>query len=91
MSKQILVFNHDTNPAVDRPSFFVTRAEAQRRVSANYAVFVAHNAIQHRPPAGWQRDERGLMISSLFKQAWAPRMSANYLVWQMRSLNAGFR
>jgi hypothetical protein len=83
LRKNIRVFSWDSNPRCDSPSFFVSRHEAECRVSKRCARFVAHNAIQHRPPDGLI-DATGRMLSALFDEAWAPQWSEAFIVWQMR-------
>jgi hypothetical protein len=37
--------------------------------------YVSLTAIQRRPPPSWTRDESDLMVSTLFREAWARRPS----------------
>lgn len=90
MRKSISVFSHAANPAIDQPDFFITRHEAEDRVNKSYAHYISATAIQHQPPVTFTRDESQLIVSSLFREAWAPKPSADYIVWQMRSTNGRF-
>lgn len=85
MRKPISVFSHDSNPLLDSPVFFITRFDADQRISAGYSVSISANAIQNLPPKGWTVDETNAVTSSLFDQAWSPQFSDHYIVWQMNS------
>lgn len=85
MRKPIRVFSHDSDPASDSPIFFISIHDAEDRVTKGYASYLAPLAIQNRPPVGWSLDQSEVMAAGLFNQAWMPRWSANYIVWQMRS------
>jgi hypothetical protein len=85
LRKSVRVYSHDANPAIDPPSFAITRVESERRLSSGYVRFLSDKAVQLNPPPGWTPDQIPMMVSGLFDQAWRRKFSANYLVWQMRS------
>lgn len=84
MFKSISVYPHSSNPVVDPPKFRITRFEADERVNKHYAFWIAPNAIQNMPPPAHLVDRREQLISGLYDQAWMPRWSGDYIVWQMR-------
>ena len=85
VNKPIYVYSHDANPAIDAPSFRISRCDAADRLAAGYVLWVSEDSVQLKPPPEWHPDRTNHIAGGLFQNAWAPRMSANYLVWQMRS------
>ena len=90
MAKTIAVFTHDANPAIDAPSFYVSRADAQERAAAGrYRVFTAVGddtlivALQLLPPLKSFNEVAAHGAS--FRDAWHPAPSAGVMVWQMRA------
>ena len=82
MRKSISVYSHDSNPAIDSPSYFISPVDAAARIDKGYAVYLSASSIRIRPP-GWTPDEEKFIAGGLFSTAWRKAWSANYLVWQM--------
>ena len=85
MCKSIRVYAFDANPAIDPPLFFASRNDAAIRVDRGFALYLAPKAIQLKPPPGWTTDRTGLIPAGSFSDAWKPKLSAYWLVWQMTS------
>lgn len=85
MNKPIYVYASDANTSVDAPSFRISRTDASHRLQKGYVRYLSEDAVQLMPPAGIEGDRRDQIISGLYDQAWMPRWSACYLVWQMRT------
>jgi hypothetical protein len=83
--KAVRVFAHDSNPANDPPVFFISRFDAEYRVTKGYARYLSANAVQQKPPANWSPDFEQVAVSGLYDEAWVPRWSDHYIVWQMRA------
>ena len=81
MPKSIRVYLHDANPATDSFCYRISRDDAQWRLARGYVRYLSPAAVQLKPPPDWtpEVDRRGL-----YDKVWQPRMSAHYLVWQMR-------
>jgi hypothetical protein len=84
MSQSISVYSHDSDPAIDSPRFRISRHEAEQRLAAGYVRFISPTQVQLKPPLV-QPDRTQVVISGLFDQAWLPRWSGEFIVWQMRS------
>jgi hypothetical protein len=82
MRKCVAVFTHDANEMVDSPSYRITRQEASERLERGYAVWLSPDSIRTKPP-GWSADEEKLAAGGVYKEAWKPRHSDHYLVWQL--------
>ena len=63
----------------------MTPHEAEQRLAAGYLVFLSPIAVQLKPPPGYSPDNSTAVAAGSFQHAWQPKLSANYLVWQMRS------
>jgi hypothetical protein len=87
MRRSVSVYSHDSNPAIDSPSYFISRSEADTRIDKGYAVYLSTDSIRTRPP-GWTPDEEKLIAGGLFTSAWRKAWSDCYLVWQMTPTDA---
>lgn len=82
MRKGVQVYSCDSNPGIDAPAYHVSRTEADTRIEKGFAVWLTPTSIQTRPP-GWSQDEEKCIAGGIFKEAWKPRRSDHYLVWQL--------
>jgi len=83
MRKPIYVYSYDANPNVDPPKFRTSPHDALQRLSKGYVTYLSPNSVQEVPPPGWTPDHTTDVAGGLFGQAWMPRWSACFLVWQM--------
>jgi hypothetical protein len=83
MSKPISVYAHDANVDIDPPLFHASVTEAQIRIDRDFAFYLSPTAVRLKPPAGWTVDERGTIAGGSFSDAWKPRISGYWVVWQM--------
>lgn len=88
MRKNVAVFSHDANLAIDPPTYYVTRTEAELRIGRRYAVWLGPKSIQTTRPPGWSPDEAQLVGGGTIKEAWKPRFSDHFIVLQMEKTNA---
>jgi hypothetical protein len=56
MSKQISVYAHNANPAIDPPLFHASRNDAQIRIDKGFALYLSPKVLQLKPPPGWTLD-----------------------------------
>jgi len=83
MHKPISVYSHDSDPAIDRPSFHITPSDAAARIARGYVRWLSPRSVQLKPPPGYYRE---LLIEFVgMRDAWQPRSSVGFIVLQMRT------
>lgn len=86
--RPIYVYRTWANVDVDAPLYRITRSEAAIRLFRGFVRSIDEDKVELVPPRDSIYDQRDKMISGLFDEAWFPRWSLRYLVWQMRPEDA---
>jgi len=84
MRKTVSVFSYEANPAVDPPSYHISRYDADLRIERGFVLFLSPRSVQLKPPPGFVAGQQ-IPNYSTMRDAWKPRMSDKYLVLQMRT------
>ena len=82
MHRAVMVYTHDANENIDPSSYRITRQEADIRIENGYAVFLSPTSIRTKPP-GWTPNEEKFIAGGVFTEAWKPKWSGYWRVWQM--------
>jgi hypothetical protein len=80
----VRVYDHDSNPKIDRHKYAISRTEAAHRLARGYVLWISPTQVQLKPPPGFVPGQQ-IPNYSTMRDAWKPRMSDKYLVLQMRT------
>jgi len=86
MARRVAVFAFDSNPDIDRPKGYITRAERDVRVARFGYQLLSEFAVQECVQAGESVDGHSFAASGRFDSVWHIRKSDGVIpVLQMRA------
>lgn|SRR6516162_6224262 len=83
MSKSVCVYASRCQSPLSIHRCFISRAnEATIRLDRGFVLPLSPTTVQLKPPPGWSPDRTDAIVGAWFSEAWKPRWSSYWLVWQ---------
>jgi len=79
-----LIFDFQSNPAIDRPAFKLSEARGEEILAENRGEKVGPRHILLYPPANYVADGTHKLVGGTMRSAWQIKPSDGFFVWQMR-------
>jgi hypothetical protein len=83
MHRPVYVYAYDANLDIDSCLYRISPDDAAIRLARGYVSYLSPNSVQLKPPPDFSPDHTNSIPAGTFQSAWAPRLSAHYLVWQL--------